>query len=307
MKKLMHLLARLFPEAPSGENPFAVKMFYRMTAAKQFLGGLNKSSTGQWPFYSGHYKVINPQGQIAVCTLTSEDLLPDELLCDKIAIVGTLMTPNLGIERIIHNVTDNPNIRHLLLCGKDSPVLKAGQAMECLFAHGIDREKRIIEASGHYPVLSNLPKEKIEQFLEQIELTSMKEEKQSHLIKKKIDQLQLSEERFGIDEKTTEEESFTGLKAGGKRVPLDYDKKGFFVISVDQDKREITVKHYFKDNKPGHLVKGRSAESILLALLKEDLVSQMSHAGYLGAELAKAETAIKLKLKYTQDRPLKKL
>lgn len=78
------------------------------------------------------------------------------------------------------------------------------------------------------------------------------------------------------------------------------------MISVDHDKKEITVKHYFKDNKPGNIVKGRSAESILLAILKEDLVSQMSHAGYLGAELAKAETSLKLNLKYEQDRPLKK-
>jgi tetrahydromethanopterin S-methyltransferase subunit A len=31
----------------------------------------------------------------------------------------------------------------------------------------------------------------------------------------------------------------------------------------------------------------------------------MSHAGYLGVELAKAETALKLSLKYTQDQPLR--
>lgn len=190
MKKLMHILARLFPEPASGENAFAVKMFHRMTTAKQFLGDLNKPSSGQWPCHAGHYKVINPQGQIAICTLTSENLLPEALLSDthlseKVAIVGNLMTPNLGIERIILNVTDNPNIRHLMLCGKDSPVLKAGQALECLFTHGIDKEKRIINADGHYPVLSNLPAKKIEQFLNQIQLTSMKNEIQSHLIKKK--------------------------------------------------------------------------------------------------------------------------
>ena len=41
------------------------------------------------------------------------------------------------------------------------------------------------------------------------------------------------------------------------------------------------------------------------SLLEKNLVSQMSHAGYLGAELTKAETALKLNLKYVQDQSLK--
>src|SRR5262249_32922099 len=36
-----------------------------------------------------------------------------------------------------------------------------------------------------------------------------------------------------------------------------------------------------------------------------DLVTQLDHAGYLGAELAKAETALRLGLRYVQDRPLR--
>jgi len=35
------------------------------------------------------------------------------------------------------------------------------------------------------------------------------------------------------------------------------------------------------------------------------LISQKSHAGYLGVELAKVETALGLKLNYEQDRPLR--
>ena len=44
---------------------------------------------------------------------------------------------------------------------------------------------------------------------------------------------------------------------------------------------------------------------MLLGLLRERLVSQLSHAGYLGAELAKAEAALRLGLRYEQDQPLK--
>jgi hypothetical protein len=44
---------------------------------------------------------------------------------------------------------------------------------------------------------------------------------------------------------------------------------------------------------------------MLLGLIRERLVSQLSHAGYLGAELAKAESALRLGLRYAQDRPLR--
>jgi len=52
-------------------------------------------------------------------------------------------------------------------------------------------------------------------------------------------------------------------------------------------------------------MRGRNAEAILLGLLREGLISQMSHAGYLGAELAKAETALRLSLDFEQDQPLR--
>src|SRR5690348_12506171 len=46
---------------------------------------------------------------------------------------------------------------------------------------------------------------------------------------------------------------------------------------------------------------------MLLGLLREGLVSQLSHAGYLGGELAKAEAALRLgsDVRYEQDRPLR--
>jgi hypothetical protein len=44
---------------------------------------------------------------------------------------------------------------------------------------------------------------------------------------------------------------------------------------------------------------------MLLGLLREGLVTQLSHAGYLGEELAKAQAALHLGLRYDQDRPLR--
>ena len=39
---------------------------------------------------------------------------------EGLAIVGTMHTENLGIERVIKNVLANPHIRFLLLCGEDT-------------------------------------------------------------------------------------------------------------------------------------------------------------------------------------------
>jgi tetrahydromethanopterin S-methyltransferase subunit A len=219
------------------------------------------------------------------------------------------MTPNLGIEKIILNTISNPNIRYLLLCGKESPVFKVGQAFECLFRHGVDKDKRIIHAEGHFPVLSNLPLEKIDHFLRQVYFVNLIGEKDEDAVLQSINQVEIKSPQpvnFEWNDTTSQEETaFTELKPGGKRTPLDYDQKGFFVITVDNTKKEITVKHYYKNNRPGFIIKGHSSEAILLSILDKDLVSQMSHAGYLGAELSKAETALKLNLKYTQDQSLR--
>lgn len=74
------------------------------------------------------------------------------------------------------------------------------------------------------------------------------------------------------------------------------------MVSVEDD--EVVVHHYLADRTPSHEMRGRGAESMLLGLLREGLISQLTHAGYMGAELAKAETAIRLGLVYEQDRPL---
>ena len=101
------------------------------------------------------------------------------------------------------------------------------------------------------------------------------------------------------------ENEFKVLRPGGHRESLAYDPNGFFVITLDRQMGEIIVRHYLKDNTPAHSMSGRNAEAIMLGLLREGLISQMSHAGYLGSELAKAETALRLNLNYEQDQPLR--
>src|SRR5437899_4356418 len=100
-------------------------------------------------------------------------------------------------------------------------------------------------------------------------------------------------------------EQFVSIRPGGQREPLAYDPKGYFVISLDREKEEIVLRHYLPDHTPAHEMRGRGATSMLLGLLREGLVTQLSHAGYLGEELAKAQTALQFGLRYDQDRPLR--
>ena len=88
---------------------------------------------------------------------------------------------------------------------------------------------------------------------------------------------------------------------------MEFDESGFFVIMV---KGEIVVEHYLNVQKEGKLkvetgelnkvIKGKSAKAICDTLVREDMISRLDHAAYLGRELQKAEMALKHGLEYEQ-------
>ena len=84
--------------------------------------------------------------------------MPKAGLAD-IAIVGTLHTENLGIERLIANVVANPHIRFVVVCGSDSRQAIGhlpGQSLVALARNGLDERQRIVGAKGKRPVLRNV-------------------------------------------------------------------------------------------------------------------------------------------------------
>src|SRR5438046_7353477 len=97
------------------------------------------SSTGSsWPVVAGTYKVGDPKAPVAVCALTSERLMDPLAVLPGVAIAGMVYTANLGIARIILNITTNPSIRFLLICGKDSALFQPGQSLVALAEQGVD-------------------------------------------------------------------------------------------------------------------------------------------------------------------------
>ncbi len=123
-------------------------------------------SLENWPPTEGRYKIGNRNSPIAVCTNASIDEIEIDL--NKVAIIGKCVTENIGIEKIIQNVVSNPNIRYLVLCGRESKGHFVAQAIESLKQNGIDDSRRIVGAKGNMPYLRNLENEVIDRFREQI-------------------------------------------------------------------------------------------------------------------------------------------
>ena len=85
------------------------------------------------------------------------------------------------------------------------------------------------------------------------------------------------------------------------------DPKGFFTIKEFPKENLIKVRYYKIKNGKYELqclFEGENAEELYNTICKKNLISFLEHAAYLGAELQKAELALKFKLKYDQDSQL---
>ena len=105
-----------------------------------------------------------------------------------------------------------------------------------------------------------------------------------------------------------------------KRISARYDKikdwvmdpKGYFLISVDKEKKLLRAgycKFSKLENPPVNdlvaEITGKTAIEIANTLIRENYISSLQHAADMGIELNKAELALKYNLKYIQDKDLK--
>ena len=162
---------------PRPERPWAVGVMRRLDLLRSVVGGywlrrVFRRVTGRadWPVVAGAYAIGDPAAPVAVCTLTSNELIGPAARLPGVAIAGRVYTANLGIEKIVENVIANPGIRFLLLCGRDSPLFHPGETLRALGANGVSADHRVIGASGYLPVLGNVSLAQIERFRQQIEI-----------------------------------------------------------------------------------------------------------------------------------------
>ena len=263
-----------------------------------------------WPPVVGEYFTFcdDKSCSVAVSTLASVELaerlatMRPEGLC----IVGKTETENIGIDKVIKNTITNPTIRYLLLTGKDSKDHLPGKTFLALGENGIDEKARVIGSPGKRPFLRNVTKREVEGFRKHVQVVDMISCEDEARIVGKINELSqkiipssICDENFDKTERV-QILSVPVMKAKS-HTKVELDKAGYFVIIPQIEKDIIHVEHYSYDNELLHVIEGQDAKSIYSTIIEYGWVTQLSHASYLGKELARAELSIKLNFKYLQD------
>ena len=83
----------------------------------------------------------------------------------------------------------------------------------------------------------------------------------------------------------------------------ELDALGSFTIQLDRIGETIVALHYASGitEMPDQIIKGKTAEAIYMKIVQLGLASRIDHIAYLGAELEKAEIALKTGKEYIQD------
>lgn len=257
-----------------------------------------------WPPLPGDYHVLRYRAPVAICTLNSADLV--RRIADRqpegVALVGSLHTENLGIERIIRNVLANPHIRFLVLCGEDAQQAIGhlpGQSLASLFGEGLDERGRITGARGKRPVLKNVGHEQVAAFLRQVELVSLIGEERDTVILDVARMAAASDPR-PFDGAPADAGIETVRAAEPQR--LSSDPAGFFVVYPDSPKQRLVVEHYTTSGLLDCVIEGSTPAAVAAAAIERSLLGRLDHAAYLGRELARAERSLATGEPYVQDR-----
>jgi tetrahydromethanopterin S-methyltransferase subunit A len=256
-----------------------------------------------WPPLPGDYQVVRYHAPVAVCVLNSEALVTDvaSRLGGGIALVGTLRTENLGIERVVRNVLANPNIRFLVLCGEDTRQAIGhlpGHSLMSLFDNGLDEDGRIRGAKGKRPYLRNLTREQVNGFVSQVELVQLVGELDADCIMEAVEQCAARDP--GPVARSARDAPVVPFKSTEPRK-LVLDPAGFLVLFSDQQ-RGLVLEHYTNDGVLHCIVEGETAVAVGATAVERGLVSRLDHAVYLGRELARAEESLRTGTPYIQDR-----
>jgi tetrahydromethanopterin S-methyltransferase subunit A len=262
-----------------------------------------------WPPLPGAYTVLRYQAPVAVCTLTDQSLA-DHIARDvgeAVAIVGTLQTENLGIERLMINILANPHIRFLVLCGPDSQKAIGhlpGQSLVALTDSGISERGRIVGAPGKRPVLKNISVGAVAHFRLSVEVVDLVGERDRSAILNTT--FQCAARNPGPGEAFTPEKIVVPAR-GYLPARMVSDPAGYFVVYVDRRRSLLALEHYQSSGLLDAVIEGRTAGELYSPAVERGLVSRLDHAAYLGRELARAERSLKTGEAYVQDRAPEKM
>jgi dihydropteroate synthase-like protein len=120
-----------------------------------------------------------------------------------------------------------------------------------------------------------------------------------------VDLLRLKEKRWREEMYDSSFEASVRVLDGVGETEYHPDKTGWFKIQIDREHHQIVAIHYPPGSTaPGTIVKGVDARTVYQTIIREKLISKHDHAAYLGKELEKAATALRLGRSYVQDESL---
>lgn len=257
--------------------------------------------TVSWPPLPGSYRVLDPTAPGAICTLASTDLFDAlaEAAPPGVAIVGSMVTENLGIERLVRNLVASPAVSRLLLCGVDSKGHRAGESLLALSRNGVDGEMRLVGAPGHRARLTNLTFAEVEAFRRRVAVVA-------HIGVADRDEvlaLAAAVPLLPVGPGGTVEAAvpFRAAERVSAMPPSPGDPAGYFVIDILPDPKLLRLEHYSKDHRLTSVLEGASARDLYLSAIRKGLLSRLDHAAYLGRELGRAENALRRRERFTQD------
>lgn len=141
--------------------------FSKAVSDEEFNGKYNKTKEKFYP-EKGTYSQGNPLSPTSVIIPMPDKKAIQAAIEGGAAVAGSVVTANIGVEKIIINTVSNPNLRFIILYGKDSAGHFSGDAIYNLHKNGVDKDRKIIGSKGLTPYLKNIPLEAIERFREQI-------------------------------------------------------------------------------------------------------------------------------------------
>lgn len=262
-----------------------------------------------WPPVIGEYFVLDPAAPVAVSTLAGVELA-EQLAQRKptgLAIVGKTETENIGLDKVIKNCISNPALRFLIVAGREAEGHRSGQTLLALSANGVDGKGRVIGSPGKRPILRNVSLAEINTFRQQVKMVDLIGCENVDEIADRIAALAGSSaatcscggscdmpEPIAIS-------TMMPLTVTESADAVIMDKAGYFVIVPLTDRQVINVEHYTYDDTLLHVIEGPNARALYQTIIAQQWVSELSHAAYLGKELAKAELALQYGFKYVQD------
>jgi tetrahydromethanopterin S-methyltransferase subunit A len=101
-----------------------------------------------------------------------KELISSKDIMHKVFLVGRLLSENRGIDNLLETIHKYPQLRYLILCGRDVKGHMPGQALISLSNYGTKEDGIIVGARGSNPTLKST-KEAISYFRTNIKIVDL--------------------------------------------------------------------------------------------------------------------------------------